>query len=349
MGISGLVAAGAQDGLDEAVVQMLAERKFKEQLRAQQAQEMVQQAQLANAQARLAQDASQHQDSLGIQNRQLEESAANRRQRANEAGVEDMLRQAALQQPKPVKLTRVTTTGPKGEPVSKGFTDEELAGGVPEYREPDKPPTPKDDRQWLLRDGKPVYSNPMAGDTPYDRTRTGERPVLSSDANNIADIDNSLSLLDGLKDAIGKTGASSQMGAIAPNFVTELTGLGEDAKQRQALIDSAKQIIGKALEGGVLRKEDEAKYARILPTIGDPPAVAQQKIDGLKQALVQKREVTLEALGAAGYGVGRFRSQGSVPKPAVSHGPSGGAERKPIPGVPGGVAEFRDGKWIRVQ
>ena len=39
-----------------------------------------------------------------------------------------------------------------------------------------------------------------------------------------------------------------------------LTGWGTDAKKKQALIDRVKQVIGKTLEGGVLRKEDEVKY-----------------------------------------------------------------------------------------
>ena len=39
-----------------------------------------------------------------------------------------------------------------------------------------------------------------------------------------------------------------------------------------------KQVIGKSLEGGVLRREDEYKYVKILPTIQDPPDVAKAKI-----------------------------------------------------------------------
>lgn len=43
----------------------------------------------------------------------------------------------------------------------------------------------------------------------------------------------------------------------------------------------ARQVVGKAKEGGVLRKEDEEKYKQILANIGDQPDVAFKKIDGV--------------------------------------------------------------------
>jgi hypothetical protein len=54
-----------------------------------------------------------------------------------------------------------------------------------------------------------------------------------------------------------------------------------EAKTAQAKIDLVKQRVGKALEGGVLRKEDEAKYKKILATLRDTPATAIAKTDGL--------------------------------------------------------------------
>lgn len=90
MGISGLIGAGASDGLDEVIIQQLAKQKFAEQIRAQQAEEAQRAAQMAQQgeqfSARMAQDATQFQGTMDSQ-------AANRRQRSNEAGVEDMLRQ----------------------------------------------------------------------------------------------------------------------------------------------------------------------------------------------------------------------------------------------------------------
>ena len=54
-----------------------------------------------------------------------------------------------------------------------------------------------------------------------------------------------------------------------------------NAQNLQAAIATTKQIVGKALEGGVLRKEDELKYAKLLPTMGDTDSTAQNKITQL--------------------------------------------------------------------
>lgn len=127
------------------------------------------------------------------------------------------------------------------------------------------------------------------------------RPMLGSQANAIADINSALDDVDVLERDLGTTGAESKLGAMLPNVVTEFTGIGSDAKQRQAVIDRVKQVIGKNLEGGVLRKEDEIKYEKILPTIGDPPEVAGQKLAGLREALQRKRQTLIEAYADAGY------------------------------------------------
>ena len=54
-----------------------------------------------------------------------------------------------------------------------------------------------------------------------------------------------------------------------------------EARQAQADIDRVRQRVGKALEGGVLRKEDEEKYKKILATLHDVPATAIYKVDQL--------------------------------------------------------------------
>lgn len=57
------------------------------------------------------------------------------------------------------------------------------------------------------------------------------------------------------------------------------------ARQVQAEIDRVKQQVGKTLEGGVLRKEDEEKYKKILATLSDTPETAIYKIDSLVSAI----------------------------------------------------------------
>lgn len=168
-------------------------------------------------------------------------------------------------------------------------------------------------------DGKPVLvrRSQAEGKTPANAREQG-RPVTSGDAGRIADLDTSLNdlvtltqTLSGVKDA---TGTSAQIGAALPNFVTNATGWGTDAKTKQAVIDRVKQVIGKALEGGVLRKEDETKYGKILPTIGDSPEVVTSKLTGLQRAIQQRRETTLSALEDANYDVSKFKARTSGPQ-----------------------------------
>jgi hypothetical protein len=187
-----------------------------------------------------------------------------------------------------------------GEPIAKGLPKREPAGV--DSRNPIAVIGP---------DGQPVLVPPSqaVGKRPAS-TREQGRPVTSGDANRIADLDTSLNDLDVLeKEVTGMTGTGSRIGAALPNVVTELTGWGADSKSRQAVIDRVKQVIGKALEGGVLRKEDEEKYKKILPTIGDDPTVAASKIAGLKQAIEQRRGTSLDSYADAGYDVERYRKR----------------------------------------
>ena len=75
-----------------------------------------------------------------------------------------------------------------------------------------------------------------------------------------------------------------------PEYIGPISGLQSlwpwsEAKQVQAKIDLVKQMVGKSLEGGVLRKEDEEKYKKILATMFDTPETAMSKINGLISTL----------------------------------------------------------------
>lgn len=76
---------------------------------------------------------------------------------------------------------------------------------------------------------------------------------------------------------------------------------GIETKSLNAEIFLAKQIIGKFLEGGVLRKEDEDKYRKILPLTTDQLPVAKAKLAALKEELTNRLERYRQS-GYAGYG-----------------------------------------------
>lgn len=138
------------------------------------------------------------------------------------------------------------------------------------------------------------------------------RPIIAGDAEDIAAIDEGIKLSKGLVFKQGDTGILPSIGGAMPDAVTNLTGFGVGAKQRQGVINLVKQIIGKGLEGGVLRKEDESKYEKILPTLSDHPRVVASKVNNLLKTLEQKRSIRLDALEDAGYNVSRFRERGAI-------------------------------------
>lgn len=71
---------------------------------------------------------------------------------------------------------------------------------------------------------------------------------------------------------------------------TELTQMlfgTRDVKTLQSSIDLVRQRVGKLLEGGVLRKEDEVKYAKIFPTVFNSPELAEAKMKNVIATLEQ--------------------------------------------------------------
>lgn len=71
-------------------------------------------------------------------------------------------------------------------------------------------------------------------------------------------------------------------------------------------IKRVKQVVGKFMEGGVLRKEDEEKYNEILAGIGNDPKAALAKLTGLKGDLQIRYDNYLDSLSNAGYNTSKF-------------------------------------------
>jgi len=152
--------------------------------------------------------------------------------------------------------------------------------------------TPEDDGTNAIV--KAIIKNPSL----YDRVSSGVRdkvtpllaqkgfefpnPLNSADIGRISDYDTSLTVLEDLEKELKNKG--SQMGPLAGRL-GGMNPYNTEAQDIQASVNVTKQIVGKALEGGVLRAEDEAKYARILPTLNDTPEVAAIKIAKLRRLL----------------------------------------------------------------
>lgn len=65
----------------------------------------------------------------------------------------------------------------------------------------------------------------------------------------------------------------------------------------------AKQVIGTYIEGGMLRKEDEWKYERYLPAVGDSPARALNKKLSLEKLIGDRQKSQKDAMKGAGFNV----------------------------------------------
>ena len=70
-----------------------------------------------------------------------------------------------------------------------------------------------------------------------------------------------------------------------------------DAQIFNSKMMTAAQIIGKAMEGGVLRQEDMIKYRKILPQISDTYEVAKGKMAAVKSMLDDRLRIKQELYG----------------------------------------------------
>jgi hypothetical protein len=104
-----------------------------------------------------------------------------------------------------------------------------------------------------------------------------------------------------------------------------------EAQAADAGLRRAAQTIGSYMEGGVLRKEDEIKYRKMLPQLTDTVAVAKKKLDGVRKLLAKKANKLKKDYGAAGFDVSGFENL-SVGENEQTKQPQAGE-------VPG-VAEF---------
>jgi hypothetical protein len=91
-------------------------------------------------------------------------------------------------------------------------------------------------------------------------------------------------------------------GPFAGWFFPKLWGMDirEDSKKIIARYDDVRQLVGKAKEGGVLRKEDEIKYLKIVGSIIDEPGVALFKIRSILKSMKYTRDRYLGYVKQAG-------------------------------------------------
>lgn len=76
-----------------------------------------------------------------------------------------------------------------------------------------------------------------------------------------------------------------------------------DAQNFNSAMRIASQNVGKFMEDGVLRKEDEEKYKEMLPNISDKEEVAEFKLQQVSEMLQKKHNQNVQALKDQGYSI----------------------------------------------
>jgi hypothetical protein len=155
-----------------------------------------------------------------------------------------------------------------------------------------------------------------------------------SEAEKLLDRQQGLNDLQALEDRISMTGEST----MGPFKMRSLAAMGDmgvetpeviEAQETQALYDDVRQAIGKAKESGVLRKEDEIKYLKIIGSGNLTPKAASGILKGLKERYQYDYENRIAGLSDLGYNVpptfNTVRKGGRVGK---SSQPSQGGPRK---------------------
>lgn len=132
------------------------------------------------------------------------------------------------------------------------------------------------------------------------------REIPASQATELGDIETSVNQLDNMMN----NAATLNLQFAPSDIVRALNPWDTEAKGFQQVVASTKQVIGKGLEGGVLRKEDEYKYAKIIPQLGDTREVLQRKYEQLRSMLQLKHEGMKKGLGSAGFDIKGF---GNIP------------------------------------
>ena len=157
---------------------------------------------------------------------------------------------------------------------------------------------------YTLPTGELVQKNKLTGEIKIlsKPTPTGValRPLPASQVAMLSDAKFIPSLLDKLEDTI-----INNADLFGPKLgILRRLKDRTRAQKIEAQIRMVAQLVGKFMEGGVLKKEDEEKYRKMLPNFGDWNSdVALSKLQGVRDMLEMKYQQYLRDFENAGYDV----------------------------------------------
>jgi hypothetical protein len=167
--------------------------------------------------------------------------------------------------------------------------------------------------------GLPVIFDPVnqtltmqgTGET-YDPEQHGKlilgnqsQPMLpSGETRDLADLTTAREQLRTLIDSADESGFGTGNPYVEKARASDknpLRPLDENASTFNQVTALTKQIIGKGLEGGVLRKEDEIKYDKIIPRPGNSQAILRKKADQLDKLILTTQKTRAREFEKAGW------------------------------------------------
>lgn len=162
------------------------------------------------------------------------------------------------------------------QPSNGGFTKDQIDMGI----------------QKAIQAGDMDAAKQLMDFSKYQFPAEKKAKMSGTQVKELSDLQDSINLMGSLNSFIeqnkGNMGpVKGQLGAANPYD----TG----AQAFNSQMTAVAQIVGKALEGGVLRAEDVKKYRAILPNINDTPEVAKQKIQQVQQ-LIQGQFTTKQQM-----------------------------------------------------
>ena len=179
-------------------------------------------------------------------------------------------------------------------------------------------PTQEHFRQMAIQDLQATGGKNIAKIEKASKFIGGAQPGLElSDVaiKNVTDLQGSIADITDLRKRMKEAGK----GVIGPiTGLKALSPFSVEGKIMQATVDRVRQTVGKALEDGVLRKEDEEKYKKILPILTDPLEVAIDKTVQLEETLDADLKRYIEAQQQFGGGAAQLQTLQPVEQEVAS-------------------------------
>lgn len=156
------------------------------------------------------------------------------------------------------------------------------------------------ERRLALDIGKQELAEAKLGQDILELQGGSTKEAPAGEVAKLADFDSATEMMSGISDLL-----QEKEGSFGPVMgrLSVLSPWASDPRATRAQLKMASQVVGRALEGGVLRKEDEIKYEKMLPQLSDTPELARSKIEDVMNLLQTQRSTRSEQLSQVGYKV----------------------------------------------